>query len=244
MPTMKATLDTYGMKTAWDHPEKISRTAGGWKARVYRAVDGHTDENRADTLLTKPSTARYAALKDWGPNPENYSFSSGEVGKLGQHVPERYLDDRFDLKGTRLKMLCRLGSLPVAERVGKERRPPWPAEYRTCSACNMGKIEDTNHLVMECPLYESKRVALLRQVVRELAKSDGDVTAIGFANMTARDQLTVLMGKRIADPAAEDRIDRNVKRFLSKCWNLRSEVTGALNRVLSTSYGIYVAPGA
>jgi len=244
MPTMKATLDTYGMKTAWDHPEKISRTAGGWKARVYRAVDGHTDENRADTLLTKPSTARYAALKDWGPNPENYSFSSGEVGKLGQHVPERYLDDRFDLKGTRLKMLCRLGSLPVAERVGKERRPPWPAEYRTCSACNMGKIEDTNHLVMECPLYESKRVALLRQVVRELAKSDGDVTAIGFANMTARDQLNVLMGKRIADPAAEDRIDRNVKRFLSKCWNLRSEVTGALNRVLSTSYGIYVAPGA
>ena len=143
-----------------------------------------------------------------------------------------------------MKMLCRLGSLPVAERVGKERRPPWPTEYRTCAACNTGRIEDSHHLVMECPLYESKRSALLRQVVRELTKSDGDVTAIGFANMTARNQFTVLMGERITDPAAEDRIDRNVKRFLSKCWNLRAEVTGALNQVLSTSYGIYVAPGA
>ena len=78
---------------------------------------------------------------------------------------------------------------------------------------------------MECPKYEVKRHALLQQVVRELVKSDGVVAAVDFANMDTGAQLSVLLGKRISDPKAEDRIDRNVKRFLSKCWNLRSEVT-------------------
>jgi hypothetical protein len=98
--------------------------------------------------------------------------------------------------------------------------------------------------VMECPHYEANRSALMRQAVRVLAKSKGHVTAIGFAAMEAKDQLAVLLGKRISDPAAEDRLDRSVKRFLSKCWNLRGEVTGAINDALFTSYGVYSAPGA
>jgi hypothetical protein len=174
----------------------------------------------------------------------NYSFSVGESGKLGQHVPERYLDDRRNLKGTRLKMLCRLGCLPLMNRVAREAKPPWPREYGTCAACCTGKIEDVHHFVMECPRYASKRAALLKQAVRELAGSKGDVTASGFASMEAKDQLAVLLGRRISDPAAEDRLDRSVKRYLSKCWNLRAGVTGAINEALFTSYGIYTAPGA
>jgi hypothetical protein len=61
-------------------------------------------------------------IKDWGKNPRQYSLEN----LLGQHVPERYLDDRDDLKGTRLKILSRLGALPVMRRVGKEQKPPWP----------------------------------------------------------------------------------------------------------------------
>jgi len=98
--------------------------------------------------------------------------------------------------------------------------------------------------MMECPEYEAKRNAMMKQVIRELAKSKGNVTAIGFVNMEPPDQLGVLLGRRISDPATEDRIDRNVKRFLSKCWNLRGEVTSAVNETLFTSYGIYSAPGA
>ena len=90
----------------------------------------------------------------------------------------------------------------------------------------------------------TKRKALLQQAVRELTRSDGNVTGTGFASMTAKNQLAVLMGRRISDPAAEDRLDRSVKRFLSKCWNLRAGVTGAINDALFTSYGIYAAPGA
>ena len=110
--------------------------------------------------------------------------------------------------------------------------------------CSAGKTEDVQHFVMECPAYEAKRAALLRQTANELAKSDGALKPAAFTAMSATDQLDVLLGKRIADPAAEDRLDRNVKRFLSKCWNLRSGVTGAINDALFTSYGLYSAPGA
>ena len=60
--------------------------------------------------------------------------------------------------------------------------------------------------------------------------------------MAPVDQLPVLLGERFSDPTAEDRIDRNVKRFLSKCWNLRSEVTGASNDTLFTSYVGFTPP--
>jgi hypothetical protein len=141
-------------------------------------------------------------------------------------------------------MLCRLGCLPLMNRVGREARPPWPREYHTCAVCCAGTIEDVHHFVMECPRYATKRAALLKQAVRELAGSKGDVSATGFASMETKEQLAVLLGRRISDPAAEDRLDRSVKRYLSKCWNLRGEVTGAINDALFTSYGIYAAPGA
>jgi hypothetical protein len=215
-----------------------------WKDVVYDAVNARSGAERASTLAGKPSASTYTTIKEWGPNPENYSFSVGEVGKPGQLVPERYLDDRSNLKGTRLKMLCRMGCLPLMDRVGREASPPWPHEFRTCDACGEGKIEDIHHFVMECPKYADKRVGLLRRAVVELVKSDGDLAAVEFATMQPGDQLTVLLGKRFDDPAAEDRLDRTMKRFLSKCWNLRSEVTGAVNDALFTSYGIYSAPVA
>ena len=67
--------------------------------------------------------------------------------------------------------------------------------------------------------------------------------------LSSSEQLAVILGQRVDDSRAEDRIaedriDRIVKRFLSKCWNQRSEVTDAVNEVLSTAYGIYSAPVA
>jgi hypothetical protein len=244
MSTAKTSLDLHDLGSYWTNPDAAVKSSS-WKKKVYSAVNKASDAYRSANLATKPSACLYIKVKDWGRNPEDYSFSTGEVNKLGQHVPERYLDDRSNLKGTRLKMLCRLGCLPLMDRVGRETKPPWPRDLRTCAACHMGKIEDIHHFVMECPKYEVKRHALLQQVVRELVKSDGVVAAVDFANMDTGAQLSVLLGKRISDPKAEDRIDRNVKRFLSKCWNLRSEVTGAVNEALFTSYGIYnCAPGA
>ena len=156
----------------------------------------HSDEIRANNLIEKPSASTYCNIKSWGPNPKEYSFSSGEVHRLGQHVPERYLDDRSNIKGTRLKMLCRLGCLPLMDRVGRESKPPWPHDLRTCATCNAGKFEDTHHFVMDCPKYEDKRGPMLRRVVTELTRSEGELTAVGFANMHSRNQLAILLGKR------------------------------------------------
>ena len=242
MATAKASLDRHGLGNYWTNPQ--AAVSKSWKKKIYAAVNTASDAYRSASLATKPSADMYNNVKDWGRNPKEYSFSTGEVNKLGQHVPERYLDDRGNLKGTRLKMLCRLGCLPVMVRVGRETNPPWPREFRTCATCNSGTIEDIHHFVMECPKYEAKRTALLRQVVRELVKSDGDVNAVGFARMDTKAQLAVLLGRRISDPGAENRIDRNMKRFLSKCWNLRNDVTGAVNETLFTSYGIYCPPSA
>ena len=245
MSTIKATLDRHGLGVHWDNPASaVAMPKARWKDAVYAAVDASANSDRVVVLSNKPSATPYIDLKDWGPNPVSYSFSVGESGKLGQLVPERYLDDRRNLKGTRLKMLCRLGCLPLMTRVGREATPPWPREYRTCAACCTGKIEDVRHFVMECPRYADKRATLLKQAVRELAGSKGDVSAIGFASMEAKDQLAVLLGRRISDPAAEDRLDRSVKRYLTKCWNLRARVAGAINEALFTSYGIYAALGA
>ena len=245
MGTLKFNLDAHGLEKYWT-TSGVAAALGkpAWKNKVYEAVNATTDANRAARIADRPSALAYTKLKDWGPNPREYSFSSGEVERLGQHVPERYLDDRLNLKGTRIKMLCRLGCLPLMERVGRELRPPWPREYRTCAVCDTGRVEDIQHFMMECPGYEARRTVLTRQIIRELVKSNGNLTAVGFANMPPPDQLAVLLGKRISDPATEDRIDRKVKRFLSKCWNLRGEVTNAVNGALFTSYGIYSAPVA
>ena len=243
MVTAKKCLDSHGLEAYWKNPCNITRKES-WKKTTYAAVDAASDAYRSTNLSTKASAKAFIDIKSWDPNPEEYSFSVGEVNKLGQHVPERYLDDRRNLKGTRLKLLCRLGCLPLMDRVGREAKPSWPAELRTCMACNLGKIEDTHHFVMECPKYENKRLAMLKQIIRELTKCTGHATAVSFAGMNSHAQLAVLLGKRISDPKTEDRIDRNMKRFLSKCWNLRSGVTDAVNDALHTSYGVFCLPGA
>ena len=46
-----------------------------------------------------------------------------------------------------------------------------------------------------------------------------------FGKMSRNEQYETLLGKRVNDPTAEDKIDRVVKRYLIKCWNLRSTVT-------------------
>ena len=51
-------------------------------------------------------------------------------------------------------------------------------------------------------------------------------------------QCEVLLGRRIGDPIAEDRIDAAVKRYLTKTWNMRADVTARINAVLGTAYDV------
>jgi hypothetical protein len=235
MPSAERMLAAANMEADWHTP----RTAAGsqretWKDRVHKAVNAASDQDREARMQGLSSTTSYAKLKTWGINPAPYSFSPGENGKRGQHVPERYLDDRTDLKGTRLKMLCRMGCLPVMDRVGREARPKWPKETRTCLCCNRNQVEDVNHFILECPMFTTHRTTMLTDVSRTLRTLPE--RPIDFQTLDPSDRLRTLPGKRVGDPIAEDRIDRTVKRFLRKAWNARTEVTSAINQVMGTSY--------
>ena len=165
MVSAEKTLQGHGLGHAWLVPASAAALSPGmWRDRVYEAVEGVSGERRAGRMADRSSSARYLPLKEWGASTEAYSFSSGEVGRPGSRVFERYLDDRSDLKGTRLKLLCRTGCLPLMDRVRREQRPSWPRQARVCPCCGLGAVEDVQHFLMECPMHARRRARLLSQV--------------------------------------------------------------------------------
>jgi hypothetical protein len=101
-------------------------------------------------------------------------------------------------------------------------------------------VEDIHHFIMACPRYAEKRVGLIARVGLILSGSACTLTAPAFADMGSQAQCEVILGKRIGDPIAENRIDAAVKRYLTKAWNLRAGVTARINAVLGTAYDIQV----
>jgi hypothetical protein len=241
MTTAKAALSSAGLADYWDDPRRAAReSTRAWRERVYHAVEAVSDANRATRMGGMPSVQVYNRIKEWGNNTKDYSFSTGEEGRLGHLVPERYLDDRTYLKGTRLKLLCRLSCLPVMDRVGREVKPKWPKHSRVCFACGSGAVEDVHHFIMACPCYAAKRADLIARVGLILSRSACNLTASAFEGMGSQAQCEVILGRRIGDPIAEDRIDAVVKRYLTKTWNLRAGVTARINAVLGTAYDVQV----
>ena len=241
MPTAKLALSNAGLADYWDDPRKAAREdAHTWKTRVYRAVETVSNAGRAARMADMPSVQIYNRIKEWGTNEKAYSFSVGEEGRPGCLVPERFLDDRTRLKGTRLKLLCRLNCLPVMDRVGREVRPQWPKQNRVCFACGSDTVENIHHFIMDCPRYATRRTGLVTQIGHILSRSTGNLTAAAFAEMGGSAQCEVILGRRIDDPIAEDRIDAAVKRYLTKAWNMRADVTARINAVLGTAYDVQV----
>ena len=241
MRTAETTLTAAGLQEFWEEPGQVRAISKmAWRQQSYAAVDAKANADRGARMRALPSTAMYSEIKEWGANPAAYAFSSGEEDKLGQHVPERYLDDREDLKGTRLKLLCRTGALPVMRRVGREARPSWPKAMRTCLTCNNGQVEDVEHFIMQCSSYENHRRTMMADARRTLHRSPAVLTAASFDAMSQGDQCQVLLGKRFGDPIAENRLDRTVKRFLRKAWTARAPVTASVNTVLKKEYEVFV----
>ena len=245
MRTAETAFARCGMQDQWqDTGACTTMDVDAWKTKVCDAVDSHSDNCRITRMNTMSAASDYLGIKDWGRNTEPYSFSSGEIDRIGQHVPERYLDDRTNLKGTRLKALCRLACLPVMDRVGREARThgkacPWPKAERVCFACGTNQVEDVKHFVLACPLYTGPRARLLNRIASVLLKSTGQLAADAFNNLDDQSKLHVVLGKRIGDAATEDFIDRAVKKFLAKCWTARQGITDTIHTIMETNYGVY-----
>ena len=161
---------------------------------------------------------------------------------MGPPHPQQYLDDRNDLKGTRLKLLCRTGALPVMRRLGREQRPPWPLERRRCYACHTGAVESVPHFLCECRAYAGHRRRLVNTVRRALDGGACTVRGDEFAHMDNTGRCRLLLGQRLGDPVAEDQVDKAVKHYLKKAWNARGRVAEAIDSVLGTSSAIFAAP--
>ena len=236
MRAVQENLMQHNLGDYWLHPETMDATSlSKWRDMVYEKVDEASDRIRAQRLEAMESASDYVMIKSWEANIAEYSVMSGEEGKLGQYVPESYLDDRNNLKGTRLKLLCRTNSLPVMNRVGREVRPPWPKAHRLCLMCDHQAVEDVPHFVMDCPAYARHRDRLFACVARALTHIPH---SIDFATATRTEKLYVILGKRSGNVKADASIDRMVKIFLSKIWNIRQPITNAINVELNVNYGI------
>ena len=245
MPAAQRLLTQHGMGDAWANTTVAADTPDkAWKDRVYEAVEVASDARLQSRLMALPSATQYRRVRAWARTPSAYAFSSGEVDRLGRLTPQPYVDDRRYLKGTRLKMLCRLGCLPVMDRAGREAKPAWPKTVmiRTCLMCKQGKIENVAHFVASCPAYATQRKRMQVQVTRALDDSAGTVAAAGFHAMDEEGQVHVLLGQRTGDPIAETRVDKHVKKVLVKAWNTRATMTAAINGVMGKAYEV-CAPG-
>ena len=236
MRAVQENLITHSLGEYWLRPTMLSAiSASDWKTLVYDNVDKSFDEARAARLEGMSSARDYVMIKSWDVNVPEYCVMSGEEGRLGQNVPESYLDDRNNLKGTRLKLLCRTNCLPVMNRIGREVRPSWPKAHRLCLMCDRQAVEDVPHFVMDCPAYARHRARLFACIARALSHTPA---CIDFAKATRTEKLHIVLGKRSGCARIDRSIDRMVKAFLTKTWSTRQPVTSAINDVLSVNYGI------
>ena len=114
---------------------------------------------------------------------------TGEIGQRGAQVIEPYLDDRSEVVGTRLKIMCRLGCLPTMTRVVREEK--LPPEQGYCRLCGEGD-EDVRHLLVTCSAHDRHRSKMFR-VVESALLASGEACLGGRSK---NDQTDVLLGKK------------------------------------------------
>jgi hypothetical protein len=220
MGKSKTLLHEGGFSKDWYNPMLCcTATKQAWKAAVYDSVEKRETKATISRLSNMSSNhaARFARSKCWSKVGINFACFTGEVGRRGALVAEPYLDDREEPIGTRLKLMCRAGCLPVLKRVAREAR--LPAALGICKLCTSGNIETIEHLVMECTAHSKPRSKMLSMV------------PFGPDCTSSTDKLDVLLGKSTGVSKTDDIIDMSVKRFLKKAWRSRKWLILEINRI-------------
>ena len=209
----------------WGDPRLTrAREKSSWKERVYRQVEGHFDRERRTRMVGMSTLGRYLGIKHWDTMDRERAQFTGEIGKRGALVVERYLDDTKDKLGRQLKLLCRADCLPLMARVAWEM--DIPDESGKCMMCDSGESEDIAHFILHCHAYRTHRARLHRDVSLALMQSDSYSDTL----TNDEDKLRVLLGARVGSKHVEDSIDHAIKRFLNKAWKARRKVTSAINK--------------
>ena len=103
--------------------------------------------------------------------------------------------------------------------------------------CTQQVVEDVSHFVMDCPAYAHRRFKLFSSVSRAIKCTSGNAD---FDAISKDNKMHIILGKRTGNADTDKNIDRMVKQFLKKNWNLRQPVTSAINSTLNVDYGIMV----
>ena len=228
-----ALLDSLGLNRLWQYPRTcVVMGKEKWKEMAYEAVENTEDNARAQRFAAMSSqfAARYARIKRWGKTPPEFATFSGEEGRRGALVSEQYLDDKADMVGRKLKLMCRIGCLPTLKRIG--RVECWDDCFKRCRMCVGGAIESIKHVIVECSAYARYRSVLFREVDAALCD---ELTDLGNATCGSMEQdalLDLLLGCSTGVAVVDCRIDKLVKRYLRKAWRTRKPLTLALNSVL------------
>ena len=218
-------LQTRGLTDHWTVPsECAAMTKAEWKKVVYNAVEGSHEAAREQECETMVSMERYIHVKDWSRTSKDRAEYSGEIGRLGALVVERYLDDVKDRFGSRLKLMCRAGCLPTIARVA------WELGINNsstgCVLCDTGREEDIPHIMLHCPAHQIHRTRMMDTV--SVAYKRGNEGA-QFGALSGEQQIRVLLGAPAGCKLTEVGIDCAVKRFLRKAWKVRRPISLAIN---------------
>ena len=80
---------------------------------------------------------------------------------------ENYLVAEKNFKRRQHMAKLRISSHPLRIESGRYCRPPLPRESRICQYCNLGVVEDEEHFLIDCTLYNDER-AMLFDALRTL----------------------------------------------------------------------------
>ena len=84
---------------------------------------------------------------------------------------EQYLDDLYEPIGRKIKTLCRLNTLPLINKLGRQQQ--WSQRGKTrwnCPLCNTTK-DNLTHYFLECPTTQKWRVKLIDRVIVALQEA-------------------------------------------------------------------------
>ena len=97
-------------------------------------------------------------------------------------APEHYLQLPLNSRDRRALAQLRCGVAPLQIELGRHRNIP--LEDRICEFCDLNKIEDELHFIIECPLYCDLRSVLFKHAC--------DIVA-NFSTLCPNDQLCILL---------------------------------------------------
>ena len=63
-----------------------------------------------------------------------------------------------------------------------------------------------------------------------------------LSRMASKEKELLLLDKRFNNPRVEDKVDRLVKRFILKAWNMRQPITDVINSTFIINYEVFVSP--